>query len=307
MSTQTSPGSVDAYRCPYCRMTAPLTDRATCRTCGSPAKVHALVSDSGWEELPGAADMAQIQFGRSHVQITGTFVPVADFNLHPGDRIWFSHHKLTFAESSVKLANYKDGKSFLTRLLAKMENFQLQATGPGHVALSDNHLGEIVSLPLDKGKSMWVRSHTFLAATDSVTYSPTANNLFLSVRNGNETETEYPIGRYADVFYAPNEQGLLLLHSPGNTMFRDLKPHETVYVKPDALLYRDLTVSTFLTAEYPHAQFSIFDGIFGNNYANRNLWLKLNGPGRVAISSKYEKEFNPPHPIIDGTVEFLRW
>jgi len=303
MSTQTTPGSVDAYPCPYCRMTGPLSERGNCRTCGAAAKVHQLVSGSGWEELPGAKDMAHIQFGRSHVQVAGSFVPVADFNLHNDDRIWFSHHKLTFVESSVKLVNYKDGKSFFTRMMAKMESYMLQATGPGHVALSDNHLGEIVSLPLNKGNGMWVRSHTFLAATASVTYEPTANNLFFSVRKGDETETEYPLGRFDDVFYAPNEPGLLLLHSPGNTMFRDLKPRETVYVKPDALIYRDLSVSTYLTAEYPHAERSIF----GSGYQNRNIWLQLSGPGRVAISSKYEKEFVPLLPIVDGTIEIIRW
>lgn len=303
MSTQTTQGSVDAYPCPYCRMTAPLTDRATCRTCGAPAKVHQLVSDSGWEELPGAKDMAHIQFGRSHVQIAGSFVPVADFQLHENDRIWFSHHKITFAESTITLGNFADGKSFFTRARAKMQSYMMQATGPGHVALSDNHLGEIVSLPLVKGNGMWVRSHAFLAATDTVTYTPSANNLYFSVRNGDETETEYPLGQYDDIFYAPNEQGLLLLHSPGNTMFRDLKQSETVYVKPDALLYRDLNIYTHLIAEYPQTQTSIF----GNRYQNRNIWLKLTGPGRVAISSKYEKEHTLPHPITGGTIGFVRW
>jgi uncharacterized protein (AIM24 family) len=303
MNTQTTPGSVDAYPCPYCRMTGPLSDRATCRTCGAPAKVHQLVSDSGWEELPGAKDMAHIQFGRSHVQITGTFVPVADFDLHPEDRIWFSHHKLTFAEPSIKLANFKDGKSFFTRARAKMQSFMMQAMGPGHVALSDNHLGEIVSLPLNKGSGMWVRSHAFLAATDSVTYTPIENNLFFSVRKGDETETEYPLGRYDDIFHAPNDKGLLLLHSPGNTMFRDLKQSEIVYVKPDALLYRDLNVYTYLLAEYPHAETSIF----GNRNQNRTIWLKLMGPGRIAISSKYEQEHVPPTPIVNGTIKSVRW
>ncbi|MBS0194542.1 MAG: AIM24 family protein [Proteobacteria bacterium] len=303
MSTPITPGSVDAYPCPYCRMTGPLSERGTCRTCGNPAKVNALVSDSGWEELPGAKDMAHIQFGRSHVQIAGSFVPVADFDLQAGDRIWFPHHKLTFAESSVKLANHKDGKSFFTRFLAKMERYLLEATGPGHLALSDNHPGEIVSLPLDRGKAMWVRNHCFLAATDAVTYAPSANNLYFKVRNGNDIEIERPLGMYDDIFSAPNEQGLLLLHSPGNTMFRDLQPHESVYVQADALLYRDLSVSAWLIAEYPRAKVSIFS----NQYANRHLWLRLTGPGRVAISSKYEREINNPHPIVEGTVEFIRW
>lgn len=304
MSTQTATSSAEAYSCPYCRMTGPLSDRATCRTCGARAKVHQLVSNSGWEELPGAKDMAHIQFGRSHVQIAGSFVPVADFDLHEGDRIWFSHHKLTFAESSIKLANYKDGKSFIKRVLAKMESYMLQATGPGHLALSDNHLGEIVSLPLDKGKGMWVRSHVFLAATDSVTYIPSRNYLFYRVNNGKDTESEYPLGRYDDIFHAPNEIGLLLLHSPGNTMYRDLKESEEVYVKPDALLYRDLTVTPSLVAEYPQAKISIFGS---GRYRNHNIWLRLTGPGRVAISSKYEQEFGSYEPIVGGNIEFISW
>ena len=41
----------------------------------------------------------------------------------------------------------------------------LEAHGPGHIALSDNHAGEVIALPLQHGQSMWVKEHRFLTAT----------------------------------------------------------------------------------------------------------------------------------------------
>jgi uncharacterized protein (AIM24 family) len=186
----------------------------------------------------------------------------------------------------------------------------LSAQGPGRIALSDNHMGEIVALPIDDGDGYWVRDHVFLAATPAVTYRPHRNDLWLKFRkdNGKETEyeVEYPLGRYDELFEAQGGPGLLLLHSPGNTMFRDLGAGETIRVPPQALLYRDLSVTPYLVAEYPSTS-GWFAWFMTQNYENRHLWLSLTGPGRVAISSKYEKEHAHPYPIVDGTVQFHRW
>jgi len=298
------------YRCPYCRQTGTLGPRAECRFCGAPARLQEISSDSGWEELPGAEDMAHIQIGHSSVQIAGDYVPIAEFTLVDGDAIWFPHHKLTFTEERVHLAKHADGNGFLNRARAGMTMALLSATGPGRIALSDNHMGEIVALPIDDGHGYWVRDHVFLAATPTVAYRPHQNSLWLKFRkdNGRDTEyeVEYPLGRYDELFHAQGGPGLLLLHSPGNTMFRDLGAGETIRIPPQALLYRDLSVTPYLVAEYPstagwRSWFAM------QNYENRHLWLSLTGPGRVAISSKYEKEHAQPYPIVDGTVQFHRW
>lgn len=310
--TTTAAASVPAgsYRCPYCRRTSALGPRGECLSCGAHARVQEIVSDSGWEELPGAEDMAHIQIGRSSVQIAGDFVPIAEFTLIAGDAIWFPHHKLTYAEERVQLGKHADGNGFLNRARAGMTMSLLSAQGPGRIALSDNHMGEIVALPIDDGHGYWVRDHVFLAATPTITYRPHKNGLWLKFRkdNGKETEYEvdYPLGQYDELFYAQAGPGLLLLHSPGNTMFRDLAAEETIRIPPQALLYRDLSVTPYLVAEYP-STVGWRSWFTAQSYENRHLWLSLTGPGRIAISSKYEKEHAHPYPIVDGTVQFHRW
>jgi uncharacterized protein (AIM24 family) len=309
-STVTAATSSGSYRCPYCRRTGTLGPRGECQSCGAHARVQEIVSDSGWEELPGAEDMAHIQIGRSSVQIAGAFVPIAEFTLVDGDAIWFPHHKLTYAEERVQLGKHADGNGFLNRVRAGMVMTLLTARGPGRIALSDNHMGEVVALPIDDGHGYWVRDHVFLAATPTIAYRPHKNSLWLKFRkdSGKDTEyeVEYPLGQYDELFSAQGGPGLLLLHSPGNTMFRDLGAGETIRVPPQALLYRDLSVTPYLVAEYPST--TGWRGWFATqNYENRHLWLSLTGPGRVAISSKYEKEHSHPYPIVDGTVQFHRW
>ncbi|WP_375386959.1 AIM24 family protein [uncultured Amnibacterium sp.] len=299
------------YRCPYCRRTGALGPRGECRSCGAHARLQEIVSDSGWEELPGAEDLAHIQIGRSSVQVAGDSVPIAEFTLVDGDAIWFPHHKLTYAEEQVQLAKHADGNGFLNRVRAgTVTTTLLSARGPGRIALSDDHMGEIVALPVDDGHGYWVRDHVFLAATPTIAYRPHENGLWLKFRkdSGRDTEyeVEYPLGRYDELFQAQGGPGLLLLHSPGNTMFRDLGAGETIRIPPQALLYRDLSVTPYLVAEYPST--TGWRAWFGTqNYENRHLWLSLAGPGRVAISSKYEKEHAHPYPIVDGTVQFHRW
>jgi hypothetical protein len=60
---------------------------------------------SGWVEQPPVKDMARLQLGRSHCQIAGTTVPVAEFNLAPDDWIYFSHHVLLWTEPQTRLTN----------------------------------------------------------------------------------------------------------------------------------------------------------------------------------------------------------
>ena len=50
------------------------------------------------------------------------------------------------------------------------------------------------------------------------------------------------MGQYGDIFTATDRPGLLLLHSPGNTFIRDLRPGESLLIQPSSLLYRDVSV-----------------------------------------------------------------
>jgi uncharacterized protein (AIM24 family) len=228
--------------------------------------------------------MARIQFGQSHVQVTGNRIPIAEFSLAPQDWIYFSHHVLLWADPQTSLQAMKL-KGGWNRVMAGMPLYMLQAQGPGHLALSDNHAGEVVALPLAHGQSMWVREHRFLGATGNVGYDWDSNHVWFTTGTGDEKEWHYPMGQYGDTFTASGGPGLLLLHSPGNTFVRDLEPGQHLLVQPSSLLYKDVSVRMHLHLEYPHNH-----GIFawGNRLEYRQIWLRLNGPGRVAVQSVFQ-------------------
>lgn len=275
------------YTCRYCRQASDAAASA-CPHCGAPIDVRAAVSRSGWQKQPAIKDMARIQFGRSRVQIEGTQVPVADFTLEGGEWIYFSHHVLLWADESAQLSNMSMRGAW-NRMLAGMPLIMVEGRGPGHIALSDNHAGDVVALPLHPGQQIWVREHRFLAASGNITYNFESSGVWYVTGSGDDRETHYPLGMYGDRFVAESSPGLLLLHSPGNTFVRDLAPGESVLVQPSSLLYRDLTVQAHLHLEYPQAQGGFFFSMFSGSYDYRTIWLRLVGPGRIAMQSIFER------------------
>jgi uncharacterized protein (AIM24 family) len=275
-----------AYTCRFCRMSSDASGTA-CPHCGAPVDVRAVVSDSGWQEQPPVRDMARIVFGRSTCQIEGTCVPSADFGLAEDDWIFFSHHQVLWAEPSVQMsAMPMDGG--WNRVRAGLPLVMLQAKGPGHIALSEDGPGEVIAVPLQHGQSMWVREHRFLAATGNVAYSWQPSGVWITTGQGDDRETHYPLGMFVDVFAAQGGPGLLLLHAPGNLFIRDLKAGETICIQPSALVYRDPAVGMQLHLEYPNAQ-----GLaWGGSYSYRQVWLRMWGPGRVAVQSVFERPEN---------------
>jgi len=276
----TSPGT---YICRYCRQASDPT-QTSCVRCGAPVDVKASVSDSGWQKQPPIKDMARIQFGQSYCQIEGFQVPAAEFTLAQGDSIYFSHHNLLWCDVSAQLSNMSLAGGW-SRVMAGLPLIMVEGRGPGHIALSDNHAGDIVTLPLQNGQQIWVREHRFLVATGQIKYSWERSGVWFVTGTGDERETHYPMGMFGDVFTAPAQPGLLLLHSPGNTFVRDLAPNETLLIQPSALLYRDMSVRMHLHLEYPHSRGMNFLRSF--NY--RSVWLRLIGPGRVAVQSVYQR------------------
>jgi uncharacterized protein (AIM24 family) len=257
----------------------------SCPTCGAPLDVRAVVTRSGWVEQPPIKDMARIQFGQSRVQVEGTYVPVADFTLAGQEWIYFSHHALLWTEPNVRLANTTLAGGF-KRVMAGLPLIMLEAHGPGRIALSGDRAGDLVALPLMPGQQMWTREHRFLTATGNVVYNWQATNVWYNTGTGNDRETHYPLGQFGDIFMAQQVPGLLLLHSPGNTFLRDLAPGEAILVQPSALLYRDVSVSMHLHLEYPHgAQ----QASWWSSFSQRMVWLRLIGPGRVAVASVFHR------------------
>jgi len=227
--------------------------------------------------------MAKLQFGNSFCQIEGTYVPVADMNLAAGDSIYFTHHVLLWKDPHVNITTMPLSGGW-KRLFAGMPLIMTQAAGPGHIAFSKDDPGELIPLPLQPGDTVEVREHLFLAATSNVAYDWFQTGIWFKTQSGNDTETHYPVGMFMDRFTAPQTPGLLLLHAGGNIFVRELRAYETILVKPTALIFKDPAVQMQLHFEHPSTMFSSW-----GYWSNRYLWLRLTGPGRVAIQSVFER------------------
>ena len=138
----------------------------------------------------------------------------ADFALAPDDGVVFSHHTLLWARPGTHLEPWSKG-SFFNRTYAGMPLVLMRASGPGHVALSEDHPGEVVALPIPAGRGFLVREHSFLAATDNVDFTWLNSPVWLRVQKGNDTEYEYPIGPYIDHFNCGQSAWPALAPLPG--------------------------------------------------------------------------------------------
>jgi uncharacterized protein (AIM24 family) len=266
------------YVCPFCRLSSEGGSR-TCPNCGAPADARELRDDEGWVEQPAIRDMARIQFGRSQCQIAGSYVPVAEMTLAPGEQVWFSHHVLLWADPATRLAARQMPKGW-DRRMSGMPLMMMEASGPGHIAFSDNEPGEVIAVPLEAGRTIHVAVHRFLVATSTISYDWFTPQVWWIHGTGSEKEKFRPMGWAMDKFTA-EQRGLLLLHARGNTFIRDLRQGEQIYVVPRALVYKDRSVHMAIHMERPASP--------------RAHWMlipmvRLTGPGRVAISSQYEFE-----------------
>jgi uncharacterized protein (AIM24 family) len=95
----------------------------------------------------------------------------------------------------------------------------------------------------------------------------------------------YPMGQFGDVFGAQDAPGLLLLHAPGNVFVRDLQQGQSLLIQPSSLLYRDVSVRVQLHLEYPRSTGFAF---WRSSWSYRSIFVRVHGPGRVAVQSVYE-------------------
>jgi uncharacterized protein (AIM24 family) len=276
-----------SYTCPYCRQPSEGTG-PTCPRCGAPVDVRLHVSKSGWIKQPPIRDMARIRFNRSTCQISGSFVPVAEMALDPADWVFFSHHVLLHTDTQVRLDTLRMAGGW-NRKLAGIPLIMMTASGPGHIAFSDNHPGETLAIPLQHNQAVDVVEHRFLVATGNVSYQWLRSGVWFTTKSGDDTEWHHPVGQFVDRFFAQGGPGLLLLHSPGNVFVRDLGPGERMLVQPGGLIWKDPSVSMHLHFEYPHGRYWFSSA----RYQQKSIWLALSGPGRIAIQSV----FPHPHPV----------
>jgi uncharacterized protein (AIM24 family) len=272
----------------------------SCRSCGASIDVRATITQSGWSRVPGRKDMAKLQFGNSFCQIEGKYVPVADMSLAAEDSVYFAHHVLLWKDTQVTMGamSLKGGWK---RMLAGMPIVMAQAHGPGHIAFSRDAPGDMIALPIQPGHAVDVREHLFVVATSQVAYDWFNTNIWFTSRvtNGkgeSENETFYPIGMLMDRFSASHTPGLLLLHSAGNAFVRDLAPNQTILIKPSALLFKDPTVQMQLHFERPGGIWNLW-----GSWSERYLWLRLRGPGRVAVQSVFERTEGESGRIVNSS------
>lgn len=271
-----------SYTCAWCGTVSDGT-ALDCPGCGVSIDVRQTATRSGWIELPGRRDMSKVQFGGSYCQIEGAYVPVADMSLAAGDSVYFAHHVLLWMDGQVKVSAMPL-KGAWKRMLAGMPLIMTQAQGPGHIAFSKDRPGELIVVPLQPGQQIDVREHIFLVATGSVSYDWFNPNIWFTTSDGDESETHYPLGNLMDRFSAGDRPGLLLLHAAGNAFVRNLAYGESILVKPTALLFKELSVRIQLHFEYPGTA----GWSFWRTWSHRQLWLRLSGPGKVAVQSAYE-------------------
>jgi uncharacterized protein (AIM24 family) len=293
------PPPTSTYACPYCRITSQISE-LSCPECGAPVDIAEAVSDSGWIELPSIRDMARIQFGHSHAQISGAYVPVVEMELDAADSVYFSHHVLLWCDTQVQLDNMPMAGAW-NRTLAGMPLVMMVATGPGRIAFSDDHPGETIAVPLAPGQAVDVHEHRFLTATNNVKYDWFNSGVWYWSRNGNERTQHFPIGRFLDRFYA-YDNGLLFLHAPGNVFIRELAQGQTILVHPSALLFKDPYVTMQLHFEYPAGYSPMNLGaLFGTPSAPIIPWLRLWGPGRVAVQSVFTDDHHNQYRITSSS------
>ena len=287
---------MSTFRCRYCRGVHDGSS-PSCPLCGAPIDITARITDSGWMEQPMIGDMTRIRCGETRCQIAGTLVQVAEFSLGRSDWIYFSHHALlwTDALTSVRTMAADDrpdrwlssGRAVdpRGRPIPGLPVILLEARGPGHIGVSDNHAGEIIAIPLQHGREVLAHQSRFLCATGNVAHQWQWSGVRFKKWKSGEQEPEYPIGRYCDAFTAKNQPGLLLLHSPGNTFIRDLGEDENILIQPSSLVYWDAAVDLSLHLEHPR---NLGAASMKDPHNYRVVWLRARGPGRVAVQSVYE-------------------
>jgi uncharacterized protein (AIM24 family) len=286
-----------AYTCPWCNHVSAGT-ALSCPACGAPVDVRQVTSPSGWSELPGIRDMARLEMGRSTCQIEGTYVPVADVALQEGDGVYFTHHVLLWKEPTVRVTALPL-KGGWKRLFAGLPLIMTEARGHGHIAFSQDRAGELIALPLEPGQSVDVREHVLVMATSSVAYDWFSTNIWYSTRPDKDVETHYPLGRFMDRFRAGTDPGLVILHGSGNVFVRRLEAGEAIDVKAAALLYKDSTARVGLYIEEPASGgggYQFF--VTGSRYTQRYTWIRVVGPGRVAIQSADKHQHEPGGPLV---------
>ncbi|HXX55416.1 MAG TPA: AIM24 family protein, partial [Methanoregula sp.] len=200
----------------------------------------------------------------------GELVPALTIDLSPGQKIFFEHHILLWKDTGIVIA-VRPMKGAVKRMIAGMQIFVTEATGPGQIAFSRDGPGHVFGLHMKPGQEIDVREHQFLAATGNVDYSYERVKGFANMMFGGT-------GFWIDKFRCTTGEGILWLHGYGNVFEKNLGPGEQIDVEPGGWLYKDPGVKMETNMQ------SLSTGLLASMNIITN---RFSGPGRIALQSMY--------------------
>lgn len=203
--------------------------------------------------------------------LEGELVPVLTVDLQPGNSIYFEHHILLWKDTNIGIG-LRAMRGALKRMIAGMQVFITEATGPGEVAFSRDGTGHIVPLHMKTGEEIHVREHQFLAATDNIAYTFERIKGMGNLMFGGS-------GFFIDKFHCEQGEGILWIHGFGNVFEKVLGPGEQIDVEPSGWFYKDASVKMETKLQNLSTGFISSMNIVMNRFT---------GPGRVGIQSMYQ-------------------
>jgi uncharacterized protein (AIM24 family) len=209
-------------------------------------------------------------------RIEGSIVPTLHLTLDGTMPVMFEHHVFLWKSTSVDIKLMKLAGAF-KRVLAGMPVLMTQAVGAGDISFSRDSAGQVISLHLAEGQSIFMREHQFLAASANVEYSFERVRGFGSMLLGGQ-------GFWIDKFTGGQGGSVVWVHAHGNIFDVELAPGETIDVEPGAWVYRDGSVG------YEQKVMGLTTGFLGGG--GNFIFNRFTGPGRVGIQSgSYMGEF----------------
>ncbi len=108
-------------------------------------------------------------FGGVTYHVDGELVPVLTVDVSAAP-VYFEHHILLWKHPRVAI-RLRPVAGALRRMIAGLQVFVTEASGPGMIAFSRYGPGHIVPVHLAQGRELEVREHQFLAATEVIDYA----------------------------------------------------------------------------------------------------------------------------------------
>jgi uncharacterized protein (AIM24 family) len=218
-------------------------------------------------------------FGGVTYHLEGEMVPVLHIELSDVS-VYFEHHVLLWKHPQVDIS-VKPLAGAFKRVMSGMPIFMTQAKGRGHIAFSRDGPGQVIPIHLERGWSIDVREHQFLAATESIDFS------FQRVR-GVANMLFGQSGLFIDTFSA-RSNGVVWLHGYGNVFEVTLDKGEHLDVEPGGWVYKSPLVSMDTQL------MKLSTGLFASG--GQIVFNRFTGPGAVGIQSMY---YHPPVAVAEA-------